>query len=152
MRTPLALFLLAAACAPAERPAPPPASTQAPAPTTLPRADAWLGEWKGVEGTFLRLERKGTGYAVTIANLDGPRTFDAAAEGDVVTFTRDGKHGDDSRDGRRGHRHEVAGRPEGLPRGHGRQRRVLPVDRLSSARPRRRTRAASGPSRHGTRG
>jgi hypothetical protein len=90
MRTPFALILLAAACAPAERPAPrPPASTQPPAPTTVPRADAWLGEWKGVEGTFLRLERKGAGYAVTIANLDGPRTFDATAAGDAVTFTRD---------------------------------------------------------------
>ena len=92
MRTLVALTLLATACAPAERPAPPPASTQAPAPTTVvPRADAWLGEWKGVEGTFLRLERKGAGYAVTIANLDGPRTFDATAAGDTVTFDRDGK-------------------------------------------------------------
>ena len=90
MKPALVLVLLAAACAPAERAAPP-AATQAPAPTTLPRADAWLGEWKGVEGTFLRLERKGSGYALTIANLDGPRTFDATAAGDVVTFDRDGK-------------------------------------------------------------
>ena len=74
----LALLLVAAACAPAERPA-------------VPRADAGLGEWKGVEGTFLRLERKGAAYAVTIANLDGPRTFDAAAAGEALTFERDGK-------------------------------------------------------------
>lgn len=91
MKTPLAVVLLAAACAPAERSSPPPASTTAPATTAVPPADAWLGEWKGVEGTFLRLERKGPGYAVTIANLDGPRTFDAAAAGDVVTFARDGR-------------------------------------------------------------
>jgi hypothetical protein len=84
-------LLLAAACAPAERPAPPPASTVPPAPPATLRTDAWLGEWKGVEGTSLRLARKGAGYAVTIANLDGPRTFDAAAAGDAVTFTRDGK-------------------------------------------------------------
>jgi len=64
----LALLLGAAACAPAERPA-------------VPRA----------EGTFLRLERKGAAYAVTIANLDGPRTFDAAAAGEALTFERDGK-------------------------------------------------------------
>ena len=87
MRRAAGLLVAVAACAPAERPVPPPASTVATAPAA-PRADAWLGEWKGVEGTFLRLERKGAGYAVTIANLDGPRTFDAAAEGDVVTFTR----------------------------------------------------------------
>ena len=94
MRTIVALALLAAACAPAERPAPAPVSTQVPAPTTVttpPVADAWLGEWKGVEGTFLRLERKGAGYTVTLANLDGPRTFDATAAGDVVTFTREGR-------------------------------------------------------------
>jgi len=91
MRRAAALLLVGIACAPAERPAPPPATTVAPAPTTVPRADAWLGEWKGVEGTFLRLERKGAAYAVTIANLDGPRTFDAAAAGDALTFERDGK-------------------------------------------------------------
>lgn len=75
------LLLAAVACAPAERASPPPA----------PRADRWLGEWKGPEGTFLRLERKGAAYAVTLANLDGPRTFEAAAAGDTVTFARDGK-------------------------------------------------------------
>ncbi|MET0555176.1 MAG: hypothetical protein ABW221_19190 [Vicinamibacteria bacterium] len=91
MRTLVSFVLVTAACAPAERAAPPPASTQPPAPTTPPRAESWLGEWKGVEGTFLRLERKGPGYAVTIANLDGPRTFDATGAGDTVTFTRDGK-------------------------------------------------------------
>jgi hypothetical protein len=91
MRRAAALLLVVAACAPAERPAPPPATTTAPATTAVPRADAWLGEWKGVEGTFLRLERKGAAYAVTIANLDGPRTFDATAAGDRVTFVRDGK-------------------------------------------------------------
>jgi hypothetical protein len=83
MRTPVAVALVAAACAPAERPAPP--------PTSVPRAEAWLGDWKGVEGTYLRLERKGPAYAVTIASLDGPRTFDATAAGDTVTFIRDGQ-------------------------------------------------------------
>jgi hypothetical protein len=91
MRRAAALLAVATACAPAERPAPSPAGTAAPATATVPRADAWLGEWKGVEGTFLRLERKGAGYAVTIANLDGPRTFDATAAGGAVTFERDGK-------------------------------------------------------------
>jgi hypothetical protein len=84
-RAPL-LLVLAAACAPPGRTPPAPTVT-----TARPRADAWLGDWKGVEGTFLRLERKGAAYAVTIANLDGPRTFDATAAGDHVTFVRDGK-------------------------------------------------------------
>jgi hypothetical protein len=78
--------VLAAACAPPQRTTPATTVT-----TAVPRADAWLGEWKGVEGTFLRLDRKGAGDAVTIANLDGPRTFDATAAGDRVTFGRDGK-------------------------------------------------------------
>jgi hypothetical protein len=91
MRRAAALLLAVTACAPAERTPPTPAATVAPVPATVPRVDSWLGEWKGVEGTFLRLERKGAAYSVTIANLDGPRTFDATAAADAVTFVRDGR-------------------------------------------------------------
>jgi hypothetical protein len=54
MRRAALLLAVAAACAPPER-------TQPPVTTAPPRVDAWLGDWKGVEGTFLRLERTRTG-------------------------------------------------------------------------------------------
>ncbi len=79
-------LVLATACAPPERT--PPATT---ATTAVPRAEAWRGDWKGVAGTYLRVERTRSGYAVTIADLDGARTFDASAAGDRLKFLRDGK-------------------------------------------------------------
>ena len=51
----------------------------------------WTGRWIGPEGTDLVLTPHGNGYTVTIRNLDGPRTFDGAIEGDEVRFVRDGK-------------------------------------------------------------
>lgn len=51
---------------------------------------AWIGTWVGVEGTSLNIAQRGAGYAVTITNLDGPRTFDGQADGGVISFNRDG--------------------------------------------------------------
>jgi hypothetical protein len=66
----------------------PPAVNPAPLET-----DAWLGQWNGPEGTFLRIAT-GTGgvgtYEVTIQNLDGPRTFAGTAAGREIQFDRDG--------------------------------------------------------------
>jgi hypothetical protein len=72
----------------------PPPTTQAPPPTTTGTAratDAWLGRWNGVEGTWLELARAGGGYSVTIADLDGARTFEGAPARDRVEFVRDGR-------------------------------------------------------------
>ena len=102
MRTLTATIVLAglAACAPPKPPDAPaatqeaPPTTQAPPPTTVttaPPTDAWLGRWSGVEGTYLELARAGGGYAVTIASLDGPRTFEGTAVRDHVEFVRDGR-------------------------------------------------------------
>jgi hypothetical protein len=88
-----------ASCAP-QRPAevPPtteaaPPTTQAPPLTTLAvcAPDAWLGRWNGVEGTYLELARAGDSYVVTIADLDGPRTYEGAAVRDHVEFLRAGR-------------------------------------------------------------
>jgi hypothetical protein len=54
------------------------------------RFESWMGKWNGVEGTFLEISA-GNPFTVTIANLDGPRTFDAAPKGDALVFQRDGK-------------------------------------------------------------
>jgi hypothetical protein len=57
---------------------------------TSPATDAWLGRWNGPEGTFLLLEGGAGRYVITLQNLDGPRTFDGAADVDAIRFTRDG--------------------------------------------------------------
>jgi hypothetical protein len=53
--------------------------------------DQWLGQWKGPEGTLLKLAGGRGAYEVTIRNLDGPRTFAGRAESGGISFQRDGK-------------------------------------------------------------
>jgi heat shock protein HslJ len=53
--------------------------------------DQWLGRWDGVEGTYLRLAKKGDKYVVEISDLDGPKTFEGLGDGNRIQFTRDGK-------------------------------------------------------------
>ncbi len=59
--------------------------------TASPTTDEWLGEWKGVEGTYLRLARESDKYMITIANLDGPKTYEGVGDGDHIEFERAGK-------------------------------------------------------------
>ena len=58
--------------------------------TAAPATDAWLGQWNGPEGTFLRLEGGNGRYEITIQNLDGPRAFQGTAEGSRIQFDRNG--------------------------------------------------------------
>jgi heat shock protein HslJ len=53
--------------------------------------DQWLGRWEGVEGTYLRLAKKGDKYVVEIRDLDGSKTFEGFGDGNRIRFTRDGK-------------------------------------------------------------
>jgi hypothetical protein len=53
--------------------------------------DAWLGQWTGPEGTFLRLEGGKGKYDITIQDLDGPRTYQGAAAGPQIQFERNGE-------------------------------------------------------------
>lgn len=55
-----------------------------------PASDKWLGKWTGPEGTFLQLTGGSGKYAVTIQNLDGPRTFPGKAVKTGIAFERDG--------------------------------------------------------------
>lgn len=111
----LASFLVAAiailgACTPAEQAKPgtnvPAASpltspSQSPAvsPTTSPametkpvsKVESLVGQWPGVEGTYLKVEKKGDKYDIEIKNLDGSKKFEGTAKGDVIEFTRNGK-------------------------------------------------------------
>lgn len=79
--------------APAPSEPPTPATTtalpaSAAATTALP--DHWLGRWQGPETTFLEITGTAGAYRVTVQNLDGPRTFDAMAGANSLSFTRDG--------------------------------------------------------------
>jgi hypothetical protein len=56
----------------------------------LPQADEWLGRWTGPEGTYLDIGGGGGRYELTIADLDGPRRFEGAAEGASIVFERAG--------------------------------------------------------------
>ena len=102
-----ALALLLAGCDRApEPPAPPvttpPVTTAPGAPAATPpasaaagsssEADAWLGRWLGPEGTYLEISRAELGgYALTIANLDGPTRYAARAVQGGIAFTRNGQ-------------------------------------------------------------
>lgn len=69
-------------------PVAPPQST---ASTAVALPTRWLGRWQGPEGTFLDISGGANGsYRVTVQNLDGPRSFDATAGTDWLSFTRDG--------------------------------------------------------------
>jgi hypothetical protein len=59
-----------------------------PARTSIPAE--WHGRWNGPEGTWLEIAAAGPGYEVTIRNLDGARSFPAAAGADGLSFERDG--------------------------------------------------------------
>jgi hypothetical protein len=52
--------------------------------------DAWLGQWNGPEGTFLRLEGGEGKYVVTIRNLDGPQTYQGSTNDGKIQFERRG--------------------------------------------------------------
>lgn len=52
--------------------------------------DAWLGQWNGPEGTYLRLEGGGGEYKVTIQNLDGPQSYQGNSTGTQIHFDRNG--------------------------------------------------------------
>jgi hypothetical protein len=53
-------------------------------------ADNWVGQWRGPEGTSLRIAKQEVGYEITVTNLDGPREFHGLAADEVIEFERDG--------------------------------------------------------------
>lgn len=54
------------------------------------RALAWVGQWRGPEGTFLEIDRAGSQYRITIVDLDGERSFRGELRRGTLTFVRDG--------------------------------------------------------------
>ena len=73
-------------------PAASPASSPSASPATnAAKVEALVGRWPGVEGTYLNISKKGDKYSIEIANLDGAKTFEGTAKGDMIEFTRNGK-------------------------------------------------------------
>lgn len=82
----------AASPAASASPASPAASPSgSPAAATTGKVDALVGRWNGPEGTYLNVAKKADKYTIEIKNLDGLKTFEGAAKGDVIEFTRNGK-------------------------------------------------------------
>jgi hypothetical protein len=79
----------AAPTSPAASPAASPVGS--PAATATGKADSLVGRWPGVEGTYLSISKKADKYSIEIADLDGPKTYEGTAKGDVIEFTRNGK-------------------------------------------------------------
>lgn len=71
-----------------------PADTQhtetPPGPAAAGIPAEWLGKWNGPEGTYLDIASAQGAYVVTIADLDGPKTFAAVATEGGLTFERNG--------------------------------------------------------------
>lgn len=93
----IASLLLAATClsvacgGPSNSPAPPSQTAPvSPPPQGVVETDKWAGKWNGPEGTFVDIAGANGTYQVVISNLDGPRTFKGAADGNRITFDRDG--------------------------------------------------------------
>lgn len=63
------------------------ADTAAPLPT-----DAWTGKWVGVEGLALEINKLDTPgqYDLAVSLMDGTDKYVGKADGDVITFTRNG--------------------------------------------------------------
>lgn len=55
--------------------------------------DAWVGKWIGVEGLVLDIQSAGEPgrYILSVTLLDGTKSYDGTAEGDMIRFTRDGR-------------------------------------------------------------
>ena len=52
------------------------------------RLEDWMGKWNGPEGTYLKLEKSGEGYAVTIKDLDKEERYLGVAQGMRIRFMR----------------------------------------------------------------
>ena len=96
-----AMAAFAGACTETPKPADPKPATPTPtasvSPTVVPvagdkkAADSLAGKWNGPEGTYLNVTKKGEKFEIEIKNLDGSKTYEGTAKGDVIEFTRNGK-------------------------------------------------------------
>lgn len=55
------------------------------------RLSRWMGQWNGPEGTYLKLEKSGEGYGVTIKDLDKEQRYLGVASNMRIRFNRENK-------------------------------------------------------------
>lgn len=57
----------------------------------LSLTDTWIGEWKGPEGTMLKISGAEGRYRIAVTNLDGTKTYSGNSVNNRIVFMRDGK-------------------------------------------------------------
>jgi hypothetical protein len=57
----------------------------------LSLTDTWIGEWRGPEGTMLKISGAEGRYRIAITNLDGTKTYSGNSVNNRIVFMRDGK-------------------------------------------------------------
>ncbi len=55
------------------------------------KVESLVGRWSGPEGSYVNITEKDDKFAIVLANLDGPKTYEGTAKGSVIEFTRNGK-------------------------------------------------------------
>lgn len=67
--------------------------TTADVPVAVPKSyDQWIGKWTGPEGTYLDITKASdVDYIITIADLDGPKTFEGVSAKSGIEFLRDAR-------------------------------------------------------------
>lgn len=55
--------------------------------------DSWIGKWIGVEGLVLDIQPTGDRghYMLSVTLLDGTKSYEGTADGDMIRFTRNGR-------------------------------------------------------------
>lgn len=91
----LLLSLLVSACG-QEKTIPPPEPEVKPQRAVsntvfLSLTDTWIGEWKGPEGTMLKISGAEGRYRIAITSLDGTKTYSGNSVNNRIVFMRDGK-------------------------------------------------------------
>jgi hypothetical protein len=91
----LLLSLLVSACG-QEKTVPPPEPEVKPQRAVsdtvfLSLTDTWIGEWKGPEGTMLKISGAEGQYRIAITNLDETKTYSGNSVNNRIVFMRDGK-------------------------------------------------------------
>lgn len=89
------LSLLVSACG-QEKTVPPPEPEVKPQRAVsntvfLSLTDTWIGEWKGPEGTMLKISGAEGRYRIAITSLDGTKTYSGNSVNNRIVFMRDGK-------------------------------------------------------------
>ena len=86
----LILALCVVACSDHKAESGPSGDDSANAPNTAVATDAWIGQWNGPEGTFLRLAGGQGQYEITIQDLDGAKSYQGNAVNGRIQFARNG--------------------------------------------------------------